>query len=264
MINTKGFKSDNGFRTGYLQHLESSLKESLPRTDLLARPHIESRVKTMERDWAVVHEMLNTSGFGYDKEHNCVTAEAPMWEAYVEKHPTADKWKRKILPHYEEMCVIFGNDRAQGNRAKSVAEMEEEANREELEDQRDDEFDEFSHNEGTNASVQVEEISSGRGKKRKRASQANSLFQNFNDAVVLFGDRLKETSTELSEGIKYELEKEKKTTMITSEIKKMTSLSQLEKFKAIEEIKSDYNRVSTFWDLGEEEREDWVRFLLSK
>lgn len=118
------------------------------------------------------------------------------------------------------MCVIFGNDRAQGNRAKSVVEMEEEVNREETEDQKDDEFDEFSHNEGTNASVQVEDTSSGRGKKRKRTSQVNSLFQNFNDAVVLFGDRLKETSAELSEGIKYELEKEKKTTMITSEIKK--------------------------------------------
>ncbi|XP_076938636.1 uncharacterized protein LOC143606905 [Bidens hawaiensis] len=117
----------------------------------------------MKKEWVIVQDMLKTSGFGYDKERNCVTAETPVWEVYIKSHPTADKWKRKSLSHYEEMCVIFGNDRAQGNRSKSVVEMEEEANREELEDQMDDEFDDFSHNEGTNASVQVEETSSGRG-----------------------------------------------------------------------------------------------------
>jgi len=85
MINTGGFKSDNGFKSGYLQHLESCLKDSLPGSGLLAKPHIESRIKTMKRDWQVVYDMLNTSGFGYDKERNCVTTSGPgVWEAYLE------------------------------------------------------------------------------------------------------------------------------------------------------------------------------------
>jgi len=115
-----------------------------------------------------------------------------------QNHKHAGKWKDKSLPHYEDLCVIFGKDRAQGNRAKSVVEMEQEVNMEEQEHQldEDDDFGEHSHTGGTN--FQVEEGSSGRGKKRKRSSQASSIFKSFNDAVVQFGERLKETSAELS------------------------------------------------------------------
>ncbi|KAJ0492934.1 putative Myb/SANT-like domain-containing protein [Helianthus annuus] len=265
MVNTGRYKSDNGFKPGFLQHLEACLKESLPESGILAKPHIESRMRTMRKDWQAVYDLLNTSGFGYDKERNCVTTNAPgVWDAYLENHKHAGKWKEKSLPHYEELCIIFGKDRAQGNRAKSVVEMEQEVNMEEQENQRDDDFGEHSHNENTNASSQFEETSSGRSKKRKRTSQVNTLFQGFNDAVVQFGDRLKETSAELSEDIKFELDIKKKTLMIPSELSKMTSLNQLERFTAIDIIKDDQNRVMTFWTLGEEEREAWVRFMLSK
>ena len=30
MVNTGGYKADNGFRSGYLNHLEAALKVSLP------------------------------------------------------------------------------------------------------------------------------------------------------------------------------------------------------------------------------------------
>ena len=44
----------------------------------------------------------------------------------------------------------------------------------------------------------------------------------------------------------------------------MTPLSQLERFKAIRKMTSDPDSVLTFWDLKEEEREDWVRFVMSE
>ncbi|XP_076891041.1 uncharacterized protein At2g29880-like [Bidens hawaiensis] len=216
MVNAGGFKSDNGFKPGYLLHLEQSLKESLPESGILGKPdvtkpHIESRIKTLKKDWQIVFDMLNaTSGFGYDKEKNCVTTNVPgVWESYLENHREATKWQNKKLPHYEELCVIFGKDRALGNRAKSVIEMEDELNNEdhehEQEQERDDDFDvemEDNH-DGNNStpSVQVEETSSVCTKKRKDISTSNSMHKSFNDAVYLFADRLKESSKELSEGI---------------------------------------------------------------
>ncbi|KAK9062870.1 hypothetical protein SSX86_020060 [Deinandra increscens subsp. villosa] len=262
MVNTGGFRSDNGFRSGYLNYLEACLKESLPESGFSAKPHIESGIRTMKKDWQAVYDMLNASGVGYDKEHQCVTTNAPdVWESYLENHRSAGKWKNKKLPHYEELCVIFGKDRAQGNRAKSAFDMEEEIMKEQ-EHQGDDDFDELSHNDGADSSIPVEETSSGRSKKRKR-TVVNSFIQSFNDAVVSFGDRLKETSTELSEDIKFELDIKKKTLMMPTELAKLTSLTQLERFKAIEKMKDDQTRVMTFWSLGEEEREAWVQFLLS-
>ncbi|XP_021969506.1 uncharacterized protein LOC110864690 isoform X3 [Helianthus annuus] len=182
---------------------------------------------------------------------------------WFKTHKHGGKWKNKTLPRYEDLCVIFGKDRAQGKKAKTVIEVEEEVNMVEEEHQRNEDFDEISHNVGTDSSLQVEETSSVRSKKRKRARQVDPLVRSFSDAVVLFADRLKETSAELSEDIKFELDIKKKTLMMPEELSKMTSLSQLEKFQAIEKIKDDQIRVMTFWSLGEEEREAWIRFLLS-
>ena len=43
----------------------------------------------MKRDWQCVYDMVNgsnTSRFGYDSEKHCVTAEDPVWEAYLQVH----------------------------------------------------------------------------------------------------------------------------------------------------------------------------------
>ncbi|CAI9295719.1 unnamed protein product [Lactuca saligna] len=50
MVNMRGFKADNGFKFGYLQHLENTLKEKIPSSSILGKPHIESRIKTMKKD----------------------------------------------------------------------------------------------------------------------------------------------------------------------------------------------------------------------
>ena len=165
------------------------------------------------------------------------------------------------------MCVIFGKDRAQGNRAKVATEMEEQVNIEEQEQDSDDSFNEAmegSHTARGTTSVQVEECSSVPSKKRKSTCQTSSMVENFNDAVMFFAQRLKESSAELSEGIKLEVDLNKKTAMLPLELEKMTSLSQLERFKAIRKMKRDPDSVLTFWDLKEEEREDWVRFVMSE
>ncbi|OWM72011.1 hypothetical protein CDL15_Pgr017894 [Punica granatum] len=57
--------TNTGFKSGYLLELEKMLLEKLPNCDIKARPHIESRLKTLKREWANMHDMmLNTSGFG--------------------------------------------------------------------------------------------------------------------------------------------------------------------------------------------------------
>ena len=87
MVNTGGYKADNGFKSGYLQHLGQALKESLPASGLLPKPHIESRIRTMKKEWQIVYDMItgnNTSGFGYDSVNRCGTVESPdVWDAYV-------------------------------------------------------------------------------------------------------------------------------------------------------------------------------------
>lgn len=49
MMNMRGFKPDNGFKYGYLQHLENTLKEKIPSSRILGKPYIDSRIKTMKK-----------------------------------------------------------------------------------------------------------------------------------------------------------------------------------------------------------------------
>ncbi|PWA58670.1 myb/SANT-like domain, Harbinger transposase-derived nuclease domain protein [Artemisia annua] len=267
MVNTGAYKADNGFKSGYLQTLETALNESLPNSGILGKPHIESRIRTMKKDWQAVYDMLHSSGFGYDEENNCATTDAPgVWDSYISTHKRAAKLRDKKLANYPELCLIFGKDRAQGNRAKLVTEMQDEVNNEEQGQNSDDALDEVmegSHNARTNMSG-VEEISSVRSKKRKNMGSVASLAEVANNAAMLLGDRIKESSSEMSEGIKLEVDLKKKTSMITSELQKMKSLSKVERFRAIRKIKSEPDSVLTFWDLKEDEREEWVQFMLSE
>ena len=78
---------ENKFKPGYLKVLEGKLSTKLPNCGLRAKPHIESRLRTLKREFQILHDMLtgpNTSGFGWDSVRKCVTTENDVWDAYVQ------------------------------------------------------------------------------------------------------------------------------------------------------------------------------------
>lgn len=80
MVNLGLYKAEDGFKLGYLNYVEDKMKVSLPNSGLKAKPHIESRIKTLKRDFNIVYDMLNglnTSYFGMGPIKKCVTAERP-------------------------------------------------------------------------------------------------------------------------------------------------------------------------------------------
>ncbi|CAI9300372.1 unnamed protein product [Lactuca saligna] len=84
----------------------------------------------------------NTSDFGYDSSTHSIPVEASIWDVYIQVHKEVGKWRNKIFPHYEDLCIIFGNDRVQGNKANDFTQMEEDANAEEQTKQIEDDFEE--------------------------------------------------------------------------------------------------------------------------
>ena len=71
-------KQETRLQHGYLKILEWKLSKTLPNAGIKAKPHIESRLKTLKKDFQVIHAMLcgtNTSGFGWDSLRKCVVAE---------------------------------------------------------------------------------------------------------------------------------------------------------------------------------------------
>ncbi|CAI9289200.1 unnamed protein product [Lactuca saligna] len=136
------------------------------------------------------------------------------------------------------------------NRAKDFIAMEQDVNLEEEMQKSDDdilESEEISHN----TTVQNEETSpSVRSNKRKRC--ADDVFHN---VVGLITESLKEISKDLNPCITFDMKINELSEKIPPKILKMSSLSQVEKFKALTNIRSDPIYVQNFWQIEEGDRE---------
>ncbi|PWA81418.1 myb/SANT-like domain, Harbinger transposase-derived nuclease domain protein [Artemisia annua] len=166
MVNSGLYKADNGFKSGYLQYLEKNFKQTFPDSDKSAK-NIESKVKTLKKDWQTVYNMINgsnTSGFGWDENNKLLTSSNDVWNDYIN--------------------VKNNKDKACGNGAKDFADSEKEATIEVLES--DEELDtmmEGSHNVARTPTAQVDETTSTevdkktKDLKKKRGMITNDIFK---------------------------------------------------------------------------------------
>ena len=85
-IVASGGRLDCGsFKSGTFKTMEVRLAQILPNCGLKANPHIESKVKNWKRDYGVIFDMRNTSGFGWNNEKHCIEVDnEETWNAYVE------------------------------------------------------------------------------------------------------------------------------------------------------------------------------------
>ncbi|KAG6508933.1 hypothetical protein ZIOFF_034315 [Zingiber officinale] len=109
------WKSENGFRTGYLLHLEKLMAIKLPSSSLKATPHIESRYKLLKRQFHAITEMLNhSSGFGWNDVEKCIITTKDVFDEWVKSHPAAIGLRNKEFPHLDDLMFVWGKDRATG------------------------------------------------------------------------------------------------------------------------------------------------------
>lgn len=275
MVNSGLYKADNGFKSGYLQYLEKNFKQTFPDSDKSVK-NIESKVKTLKKDWQTVYDMINgssTSGFGWDENNKLLTASNDVWNDYINVKNNKDKgkWRTKSFPHFEELCIAFGKNRASGNGAKDFADSEKEATIEVLES--DEELDTMmkgSHHVPRTPTAQVDETTSTEADKntkvrcKKRKRQMDPLVDGLHDVAKLLSDTLNKAATTMSRDIDFEDDLKKKRGMITNDIFKMTSLNQQEKYEVMEKIRSDVGYVEAYWDMDVTNRDGWVKYILLK
>ncbi|MBA0741402.1 hypothetical protein Gogos_014561 [Gossypium gossypioides] len=104
MYNVETYNADTGFKVDYLNELERMLEKVLPYAMLKFKPNLELRIKTLERDWVIVYDMLNgkdNSGFGWDEHRQMVAVEDAMWNSYV----TTRKDAQTVTDIVEEIDV---------------------------------------------------------------------------------------------------------------------------------------------------------------
>nr|KAJ0215575.1 hypothetical protein LSAT_V11C300132520 [Lactuca sativa] len=106
--------ADNRFEPGYLKVVQLLLDVSLPNSGLKAEPHIKSRMKTWKNHFNIMQNM--------DTDKCCVTVDVEVWDEYIKSHKRAACFRDKPLPQFDNLCRIFGKDRATGYEATDLGE----------------------------------------------------------------------------------------------------------------------------------------------
>lgn len=75
-----GWKTDNGFKMGFLNALEAAF----PGTDLQGEPHIHSKIHVWKKHYGLLSTMLDRSGFGWNDSSKTIdVSDDQVWQQYV-------------------------------------------------------------------------------------------------------------------------------------------------------------------------------------
>ncbi|MBA0877692.1 hypothetical protein Goshw_019808 [Gossypium schwendimanii] len=90
---------------------------------LKAKPNLESRFRTMKRDWAIVYDMLSgkdNSDFG--------------WHEYMQlvSHKKVGQFRHRSFLYYDQLTTIDTKDRATGKNAQTNVDIIEEIDAEDI------------------------------------------------------------------------------------------------------------------------------------
>ncbi|KZV15952.1 hypothetical protein F511_25369 [Dorcoceras hygrometricum] len=80
---TKGWKSENGYKAGYLTLLESAMHKVIPGTHLRGNPHINSKVHVWKKTYSTLVTLLGKSGVGWNDTDNTVEATDETCDAII-------------------------------------------------------------------------------------------------------------------------------------------------------------------------------------
>ncbi|MBA0755817.1 hypothetical protein Gogos_022393 [Gossypium gossypioides] len=107
------------------------LEKILPHAMLKAEPNLESRIRTLKRDWAIVYDMLSgkdNSSFGWDEHRQLVVAKDAMWNSYI----SVGQFRHRSFPYYDQLTAIYAKDQTTGKYAQIVANIVEEIDAEDV------------------------------------------------------------------------------------------------------------------------------------
>ncbi|MBA0632710.1 hypothetical protein Godav_001402, partial [Gossypium davidsonii] len=107
------------------------LEQVLPHSMLKAKPNLESRIKTLKRDWAIVYDMLSgkdNSDFGWDEHRQMVVTKDVVWNSYI----IAGQFRHHSFSYYDQLTSIYAKDRAIEKYAQTATDIIKEINVEDI------------------------------------------------------------------------------------------------------------------------------------
>ncbi|KAL6580609.1 hypothetical protein OROMI_008633 [Orobanche minor] len=116
-----GWRSGNGWRGGFYSAVRDGIKKVMPECTL-TELNVNSKLTVWKREWIMVFDVANLSGFNWDHPSSMVTVETQeLWDALRKNGTDVDKIRGNAFPYYEDWCEIFAKDRATGEKTYDFA-----------------------------------------------------------------------------------------------------------------------------------------------
>lgn len=81
---SRGWKSDNGFRAGYLGKIEDAIRKEFPNTDIKGTPHVTLKINAWKKSYNSLRGILGRSGVGFNSDNEYwIECDDDQWEAIV-------------------------------------------------------------------------------------------------------------------------------------------------------------------------------------
>ena len=183
-------------------------------------------------------------------------------------HKNAAKWRGKKFPHYWDLCLVFGKDRANGRDAQTAADVISEMNNEQeepidstqgsgdgLEDIRVD----APLNTPTETPV-IEESSSQLNKKRKNTW--DHLMRSLKDSADIIGSKIDNATATFDAVFGIDRDREELRKKLNSEMKKVVGLAVRDRNKAVRMLSKNEELMVIFFTVEDEDKLGWVIDLL--
>ncbi|CAN1141848.1 hypothetical protein LINPERPRIM_LOCUS25705 [Linum perenne] len=105
------------FKLPHLKSLEKMMHDRLENCQLLAVPHIKSKVRYFKDKFVAALQLKQASGFGWDDVRGCVVADEEIFAGWVKSHPKASGLNNKPNLFFDDLSFIFGVEQATGAHA---------------------------------------------------------------------------------------------------------------------------------------------------
>ncbi|XP_057770778.1 uncharacterized protein LOC131020551 [Salvia miltiorrhiza] len=265
----QGWKSDNGFRAGYLTKLEEAMKAAFPETDLKGSPHINSKICAWKKNYYSLSQMLSRSGIGFNTNGDyLIDCSNEMWEQIVKCDPNARLMRYKPWPMLEDWKEVFGKDRATGEQAEDLMDAVNEMHRREhvvlntpesdYHVNLDDILDHETVDESVGQSSKETPTAGVVGRKRKQRDDMSGLCEVLREINRTTDRRLEN----LANRIGYDFDMGKARQEVFDQLGCISSFTMEDKFDVCELLADKIERLEIFRGLPAEAKEAYARRFL--
>ncbi|KAM1093621.1 hypothetical protein ACFX2B_008606 [Malus domestica] len=74
------------------------------------RAVLKNRYNVFRKHYSSVNSPLDQKGFTWDETQQKVVADDPVWNKYIQAHPSLHMDRNKVMSYYSDLCIIRGND----------------------------------------------------------------------------------------------------------------------------------------------------------